>query len=60
VNWYEQAYNASKGPATRLQWGSNYVVSLVDLTPADAPRIEKAVSSVFDEAGKSDTAFLRA
>lgn len=57
VNWYEQAYNASKGPATRLQWGSNYVVSLVDLTPADAPRIEKAVSSVFDEAGKTDTAF---
>ncbi|MDE2428654.1 MAG: disulfide isomerase, partial [Burkholderiales bacterium] len=57
VNWYEQAYNAAKGPATRLQWGSNYVSNLVDLTPNDDVRIEKAVGSVFTELAKNENAF---
>ncbi len=57
INWYEQAYNASKGPATRLQWGSNYVASLVDLAPGDEARIQKAVSGVFDEVAKTENAF---
>jgi thioredoxin-related protein len=57
ANWYEQAYNAAKGPATRLQWGSNYVSNLVDLAPNDDARIEKAVQSVFGEAAKVDNAF---
>ncbi|WP_232062988.1 thioredoxin family protein [Undibacterium sp. KW1] len=57
ANWYEQAYNAAKGPATRLQWGSNYVSSLVELAPNDDARIEKAVQSVFGEAAKVDNAF---
>ena len=25
LDWYRQAYDASKGPATRLQWGANYL-----------------------------------
>ncbi|MFZ6767601.1 thioredoxin family protein [Undibacterium sp. Di26W] len=57
TNWYEQAYNAAKGPATRLQWGSNYVSNLVDLVPNDDARIAKAVQSVFGEAAKVDNAF---
>lgn len=57
ANWYEQAYNAAKGPATRLQWGSNYVSNLVDLAPNDDARIEKAVQNVFSEAAKVDNAF---
>lgn len=57
ANWYEQAYNASKGPATRLQWGSSYVSNLVDLVPQENTRIEKAVQSVFGEAAKVDNAF---
>lgn len=57
ANWYEQAYNASKGPATRLQWGSSYVSNLVDLAPQEDARIEKAVQSVFEEVAKVDNAF---
>lgn len=46
LNWYQQAYETSKGPATRLQWGSGYVRALLDLSPTDLPRIEAAARSV--------------
>ncbi|MDO8773064.1 MAG: thioredoxin family protein [Burkholderiaceae bacterium] len=57
LNWYEQAYHAAKGPATRLQWGSGYVNSLIDLSPVDEARIQKAVSSVLTEVGATENAF---
>ncbi len=57
VNWYEQAYNAAKGPATRLQWGASYVNSLIELAPAEDARIEKATQSVLSEIGATENAF---
>lgn len=57
LGWYQQAYDKSVGPATRLQWGSSYVSALVDLAPADAPRIEKAAAQVFADAAKDGGAF---
>lgn len=57
VNWYEQAYNASKGPATRLQWGVSYVTNLVEMSPADDARIEKAVQNVLVEVSGVENAF---
>jgi thioredoxin-related protein len=57
LDWYQQAYDKSVGPATRLQWGSSYVSALVDLAPADAPRIERAAAQVFADAGKDSGAF---
>jgi thiol-disulfide isomerase/thioredoxin len=52
LSWYQQAYDKSVGPATRLQWGASYVSALIDLSPQDAPRIEKAAAQIFTEAGK--------
>jgi thioredoxin-related protein len=52
LSWYQQAYDKSVGPATRLQWGAGYVSALIDLAPQDAPRIEKAAAQIFTEAGK--------
>jgi len=52
LGWYQQAYDRSVGPATRLQWGASYVSALVDMAPQDAPRIEKAAAQIFTEAGK--------
>ena len=49
LDWSERAWNESKGPATRLQWGSAYVNRLIELTPQDVPRIEKAVIGVLAE-----------
>ncbi|MFZ6864636.1 thioredoxin family protein [Undibacterium sp. Ji67W] len=57
LSWYAQAYDASKGPATRLQWGANYVGNLVDLAPGDDARIERAVTSIFTELSKTENAF---
>jgi hypothetical protein len=49
VAWTEKAYAAASGPATRLQWGAGYVNTLIDLTPDDAPRIERAALQVIGE-----------
>ena len=49
LDWAEQAWNAAKGPATRLQWGSGYVNRLIELAPQDAVRIEKAATAVLAE-----------
>ena len=58
--WYEKAYAAAEGPATRLQWGASYVSALLELSPQDAPRIESAASHVIGELEpKPDTFFGR-
>jgi len=49
VAWTEKAYAAASGPATRLQWGAGYVNTLIDLTPDDAARIERAAIQVIGE-----------
>jgi thiol-disulfide isomerase/thioredoxin len=57
LRWYEQAYQQSTGPATRLQWGASYVSALVELSPQDAPRIERAASAVLADAAQDKSAF---
>jgi thioredoxin-related protein len=57
LSWYQQAYEKSVGPATRLQWGASYVSALVDLAPQDAPRIERAATQVLADAAKDAGAF---
>jgi thiol-disulfide isomerase/thioredoxin len=52
LGWFQQAYEKSVGPATRLQWGASYVAALVDLAPADVARIEKAAGQVLADAAK--------
>jgi len=60
LGWYERAYAAADGPATRLQWGASYVSALVDLSPQDAPRIEAAATHVIGELeARPDTFFGR-
>ena len=49
LDWYEKAYAAADGPATRLQWGASYVNALIELAPQDSARIEKAVLSVIGD-----------
>jgi len=60
LDWYEKAYAAADGPATRLQWGASYVNALVELAPQDNRRIETAASHVIGELdAKPDTFFGR-
>src|SRR5262249_40850538 len=57
LHWYQQAFEKSVGPATRLQWGSSYLNALVDLAPQDEKRIEEVARAVFDEAAAQPNAF---
>ena len=57
---YQQAFDKSEGPATRLQWGNAYLSALVDLAPTDAKRIEDTAKAVFAEAaGQSNSYYER-
>jgi thiol-disulfide isomerase/thioredoxin len=49
LDWSEKAYAGALGPATRLQWGSGYVLKLIEMTPQDSARIEKAATQVISE-----------
>jgi thioredoxin-related protein len=57
IDWYAQAYQSAKGPATRLQWGVSYLNGLLDLTPDDEKRIEQVAKSVFGELSGIRNAF---
>lgn len=57
LRWYEQAWERSEGPATRLQWGSAYFAALVELAPAGMERVERVATRIFDEAARDPAAF---
>ena len=57
LQWFQQAFERSEGPATRLQWGAGYISALVELAPADAVRIEKTAAQLFSEAARDKGAF---
>lgn len=49
IGWLEQAYRASRGPATRFQWGTNYVRGLLRMAPDDEAAIRAAALEVLGE-----------
>jgi hypothetical protein len=57
VAWMVKAYEASKGGATRFQWGTSYLLGLMDLVPADGERIRSESLRVFEELLGLDDAF---
>ena len=57
LRWFEEAFDKSEGPATRLQWGASYVGALVELAPQDEARIEKAAQQLLAEAAAQPNAF---
>jgi hypothetical protein len=57
LRWYQQAFDKSEGPATRLQWGASYITALVELAPQDAGRIERTATQLFNEAAQDKGAF---
>lgn len=44
-----EAYQKAKGPASRFQWGFNYLDGLLRLTPDDTATIEKVGAAVLKE-----------
>jgi thiol-disulfide isomerase/thioredoxin len=58
LNWAEKAWDESKGPATRLQWGAGYVNRLLEMAPQDSARIEQAASRVLTELEPNEETFF--
>jgi thioredoxin-related protein len=49
LGWFGRAYRESKGPATRFQWGTSYVASLIRMRPQDDARIRDTALAVLAE-----------
>jgi len=47
--WLKKAYDESKGPATRFQWGYYYIAGLLEMTPDNADLIHNATMEVIRE-----------
>jgi thiol-disulfide isomerase/thioredoxin len=48
LEWRRKAYEASKGPATRIRWWASYVQALTRLAPEDKQRILQTSMEIFD------------
>jgi len=59
IEWSRQAYEESKGVATRFQWGSLYLNRLLRLKPTDTVLIEKVAMQVLGELDGSDRIYRR-
>lgn len=59
VQWLARAYHDSKGAATRFQWGYDYLVGLLEMTPDDLPAIERAGLEVLGELDGTPDAFYQ-
>jgi thiol-disulfide isomerase/thioredoxin len=60
VAWLARAYEGAQGPATRFQWGYNYLLGLLEMTPEDTARIERVGLAVLGELeGAPDALYQR-
>jgi thioredoxin-like negative regulator of GroEL len=58
--WLEKAWQKARGPATRFQWGTSYVIGLLEMAPDNRERIENVTVALFRELeAESDAFFLR-
>ena len=49
IGWYKKAWDAAEGPATRTQWGTNYLFALIELSPDNIDEISAAGVVIFAE-----------
>ena len=57
LDWYKQAYVASEGPATRLQWGVVYVRAMTELSPQDDATIVATTDQILKDVAAMPNAF---
>ncbi len=57
LDWYQRAYQAAQGPATRIQWGAEYATKLVELSPDASTRIDAALAALVDDIPPSPASF---
>lgn len=57
VDWLRRAYGMAPGRATRFQWGTDYLIGLMELKPHEADRIESEAVTILQELLVLDDAF---
>jgi thiol-disulfide isomerase/thioredoxin len=59
IGWLAQAYAQSQGAATRFQWGTDYLLGLIRMKPADDAAIRAVGLSVLGELDGPDRIYRR-
>ena len=59
VEWSRKAYEASKGPATRVQWAILWSNAVLRNAPEDERAVAQAAGAVIDELGKSPDSYYQ-
>ena len=57
LEWKRKAFDASEGPATRVQWGIGYSNAVLRLAPNDTALVEQAANAVIDELAKNSPSY---
>ena len=59
IGWLQKAYDATRGPATRFQWGYYYLSGLLEMAPGDAERIRDTTVGMIRELHESGGFYQR-
>lgn len=59
IEWSRKAYEASEGPATRVQWAVKYAKAVIRFTPEDKAAVAKAAEAAITELGKSPDSYYQ-
>lgn len=59
ISWLKKAYDASQGPATRFQWGANYLKGLLEMAPAETQLIQETTVRLISELQEGGGFFQR-
>lgn len=59
ISWLKKAYDASQGPATRFQWGANYLKGLLEIAPAETQLIQETTVRLISELQEGGGFFQR-
>lgn len=58
LEWIERAYNTSQGNATRIQWGSSYLIYMMDLSADQKDKILREVQKFYRDHIERPDAFM--
>jgi thioredoxin-related protein/tetrahydromethanopterin S-methyltransferase subunit A len=59
VAWLKKAYDSTKGPATRFQWGYYYLAGLLEMKPEETALIRSVTVELIDELQNSGGLYHR-
>ena len=54
IEWLRKAYDSTRGPATRFQWGYYYLTGILEMTPSDFDLIHETTVGLISELQQSN------